>query len=1718
MTLVTPASFLFQVMPMKLIPYFDTMQLLLHFNAALDAALEEERISEVEAQWLGDVSLPEIPTAMRAQLITNLHPSTLGGLVISPTNPGQTFAYFFNPVEGLRIFETFEALQAELIAKQQPLGLPAFTPIYNSITENLFSTWFEQIVHIQTLHVEVLSAALGELPGLRTVLAHCMTSAFRNLLPTVETPAQHYLQLVDTVDNQVLGTLSLGRRALDMLANVVPGTGRRLRYLAADDTPVPVATAPLWEAALARSVAELPGAFQQQLETFWSTAPPELDLTRRQLTVLALADDYARAVLRAHQRQLLSAPQLRWLLKLLLPGDANPHVSTLEFRVTGIDQAVHLAGVLVIEGASDDPLSVFMYSPASGVRCFVSAAALKRFFLEAISRSERSAFISLDDWQRLHGSGPVSASLRRVRGQRFAAQADAIIALLERNVLHCLAHPEEASNGDSLIARLDSAMDIRGLLDWRLTLIDNNGRWLLDGQAPSADTLPEAPLRAHESAGRANQIDALRSRLRVIHQAQLGVTDCIGHMLAPRLAVISEGFVRADSLQLQYDGLTSPLPEFFIKRLCGAAIGDSIVSVSLSDREQRLLAWPDPQWVMALVDRSKGDFSTEYTTRVMQRYNADVLFGSRVINAQEQTRTIYETLLRLELAQERQGAEIDSLLLDAFEQVLDSPNTNGRYRDVRVRNLYLRAAAEGTLVRIHDVCIVQSKSTAGSKVLLWSTLSGLRAFESEEAFVQQANTSLQNAAGAARWATLVAPEYQPLLIHTSDQPDLPAPLTLALQDTSTHLVANLSDGEHARAALATASRLTLAIKAQFTPRLFERFVRHQSPHDRLDLALTNVRTVISNNRFLSRMPAWLGAASAIDLWLYYQLLEECVHVANDDTFYLADIPDLNSFAREKLQDALRADNPSYPDPDHIQITLKHLVAGLVPTGQGPSAVAAASTTITKSLTEFSLTHFNELATATMYISSLDPQGSDALPSALYLRALVDRLDVGKQYRAILQDKLSRQHKDYGQRRAKFAAALLPNLLAEAFQRRLEGTLTAQAVSLVANVIMAPDAGARTSLAVPAAQVAQLHLQASTQLSPDPVQGVYVISPLSPAVGPLVLYVLYESERILQEFTDEAALLSALQADKALQRLVLGRIAAPVRSRYEHNGLLHPHVLLSSGDLFDFNTDLPPVRLARPAIGGNFMHVLFDENIKLLLAMADSRTVTTAERDWQSYHYLMTLGLQQSSVFLPGKLALLINSWQSVQWLQSALDSAAKLDWGRSAAEFLTALATLATLRDPRAETLVDLPLPKPPKPKPKPPAAQEPATSPEKIRPIEPLPSSTATLLSSVGAPGLRERIRLQAVEVELADLSLNPATQLYHSVSGGAQYVAIAGRVYQVRRQREMWRVVNGESNGPVIRLKADGQWEFELGLHGGGIVNSTRRKSRIDRNIATIFNVQAAGIPAIQSYQFGKYIAIRRAHAQARYLLVNTISHLNGGGATLALSNAVTQQLNALLGVVPSAAIITRLRRDCQRLLGELLSPSMSPESSSRYVVGMNRPGRESTIAFRFVGDTDQRIFFSELFFRLEDRVRINSLQRDLDLLDHHQAVTLLHELSHQVLGAADIAYVGASYPYLDLLETTTASNQAFYQEVRSFRQDNLSATTPHQDLFTLEDNGVTRDFSREDGIAKSTVLRVTNETTLEKARQRFLTNAEVRANLILSNADSIALLISEVGRYPA
>lgn len=1701
---------------MKLIPYFDTMQLLLHFNAAINAALEEERISEIEARWLSDVSLPEIPTAMRAQLITNLHPSTLGGLAISPTDPAQKFAYFFNPLEGLRIFETFDALHAELLAKQQPLGLPAFTPIYNSITDNLFSTWFEQIVHIQALHAGVLSAMLGELPGLRTMLAHCMTSAFKNLLPTVEAPAEHYLQLVDTADKQVLGTLSLGRRALDMLANVAPATGRRLRYLDADDTPIPTAMAPLWEAALARSVAELADAFQQRLNTFWSSAPPEIDLTRRQLTVLALADDYARAVLRAHQRQMLSAPQLQWLLKLLLPRDTNPHVSTLEFFVTGVDQRVHLAGVLVIQGAPDDPLGVFMYSPASGVRRFASAAALKLFFLEAISRSERSAFISLDDWQRLHGSGPVSASLRRVRGLGFAAQCEAIIALLERNVLHCLAHPEEAGDGDTLVARLDGAMDIRGLLDWRLTLIDNNGRWLLDGQAPSAATLPEAPLRAYESAGRANQIDALRSRLRVIHQTQPGVTDCIGHMLAPHLAVITEGFVRADSLQLQYDGLTSPLPEFFLKRLCGAAFGDSIVSVSLSDREQRLLAWPDPQWVMALVDRSKGDFSTEYTTRVMQRYDADVLFGSRVINAQEQTRTIYETLLRLELAQERQSAEIDSHLLDAFEQVLDSPNTNGRYRDVRVRNLYLRAAAEGTLVRIHDVCIVQSKSTAGSKVLLWSTLSGLREFESEEAFVQQANASLQGAAGAARWATLVAPEYQPLLIHTSDQSDLPAPLTLALQDTSTHLVANLSDGEHARAALATASRLTLAIKAQFTPRLFERFVRHQSPHDRLDLALTNVRTVISNNRFLSRMPAWLGAASAVDLWLYYQLLEECVHVANDDTFYLADIPDLNSFAREKLQDALRADNPSYPDPDHIQITLKHLVAGLVPTGQGPSAVAAASTTITKSLTEFSLTHFNELATATMYISSLDPQGSDALPSALYLRALVDRLDVGKQYRAILQDKLSSQHKDYGQRRAKFAAALLPNLLAEAFQRRLEGTLTAQAVSLVANVIMAPDAGARTSLAVPAAQVAQLHLQASTQLSPDPVQGMYLLSPVSPAAGPLVLYVLYESEKILQEFTDEAALLSALQADKALQRLVLGRIAAPVRSRYEHNGLLHPHVLLSSGDLFDFNTDLPPVRLARPAIGGNFMHVLFDENIKLLLAMADSRTVTTAERDWQSYHYLMTLGLQQSSVFLPGKLALLVNSWQSVQWLQSALDSAAKQDWGRSAAEFLTALATLATLRDPRAETLVDLPLPKPAKPKP--PAVQRPAASNEEVHPVTPLPPSTATLLSSVGAPGLRERIRLQAVEVVLADLRLNPATQLYHSVSGGAQYVAIAGRVYQVRRQREMWRVVNGESNGPVIRLKADGQWEFELGLRGGGIVNSTRRKSRIDRDIATIFNVQAAGIPAIQSYQFGKYIAIRRAHAQARYLLVNTISHLNGGGPTLALSSAVTQRLNALLGVVPSAAIITRLRRDCQLLLGELLSPSMSPESSRRYVVGMNRPGRESTIAFRFVGDSDQRIFFSELFFRLEDRVRINSLQRDLDLLDHHQAVTLLHELSHQVLGAADIAYVGASYPYLDLLETTTASNQAFYQEVRSFRRDNLSATTPRRDLFTLEDNGMTRDFSREDGAAKSTILRVTNETTLEKARHRFLTNAEVRANLILSNADSIALLISEVGRYPA
>lgn len=558
----------------------------------------------------------------------------------------------------------------------------------------------------------------------------------------------------------------------------------------------------------------------------------------------------------------------------------------------------------------------------------------------------------------------------------------------------------------------------------------------------------------------------------------------------------------------------------------------------------------------------------------------------------------------------------------------------------------------------------------------------------------------------------------------------------------------------------------------------------------------------------------------------------------------------------------------------------------------------------------------------------------------------------------------------------------------------------------------------------------------------------------------------------------------------------------VRVRYAKNGLLNPHVIHSPSDIYDFEPPSGPAQLVLDKIGGNALHCLFKHTLDILLIRASARTVTRAEAKWKAWRELLKLGMQEATVLIPNELSALVNLWQSIDWLQASAQAVNQRKWGEALAEFTTALATLALSRDPNAKTALDR-------------SSAEPGKAVTPVAEQVPLPAP----LSANNLSGLDRAQRLQqrfeAQDVELGTLVLDRARQVFHMPAGQTTYAAVQGKVYEVREVDKQWFIFSADERGPRIRLRSDGQWEFYLSLRGGADHGAELESERIERDIPRVFTVQAEGMAQVYQNHYGHYLQIQTARTLAIHLLSTALSNLNAWRPWEPLPIRIRSILETTFGEPPNAMVLGRLRADCKTILKELLSPAMSPHTSPRIVTGYNMPGRDFHLAFTYRGDPKKRIFLSELFFKVPDDVRMNSLARDSDLLAHHQATTLIHELSHATLKTEDIVYVDAIVPDLAVLEQETYSNQAYYNRIKDAWSKGFTAATPVDKLFTIQDSLGTRDLRNKDGTAKAAILRLTGRTTLAEARVDFHGDAKKRAELILANADSLTLLVSQLGQ---
>jgi hypothetical protein len=179
------------------------------------------------------------------------------------------------------------------------------------------------------------------------------------------------------------------------------------------------------------------------------------------------------------------------------------------------------------------------------------------------------------------------------------------------------------------------------------------------------------------------------------------------------------------------------------------------------------------------------------------------------------------------------------------------------------------------------------------------------------------------------------------------------------------------------------------------------------------------------------------------------------------------------------------------------------------------------------------------------------------------------------------------------------------------------------------------------------------------------------------------------------------------------------------------------------------------------------------------------------------------------------------------------------------------------------------------------------------------------------------------------------------------------------------------------------------------------------------------------------------------------------------------------------------------------------------------LNKLGHEATLAFTIRTDPLSRIFLTEGFFEVRPyELKTPIPGRSFKRSAHYRAATIIHEVSHLSNDTLDIAYLESTAPFLDLMAVDTPDLVRLRDDVEEIQKRYLSHQTPSSQLFKHFKHGRWEDLDSDDE-GKVFVLAKTRTSTLAEARVVFLANADMRAEILLNNADSLALLVTLLGR---
>lgn len=236
-----------------------------------------------------------------------------------------------------------------------------------------------------------------------------------------------------------------------------------------------------WDSLVEQTSGALSSLLKSLLQSYWN-ADIKAGQSRLQFFAQAMRDRFRVELLLKHQQTIVSTDENQTLRSILLPDQAaraaaNNHLNVEKVRVhAAFQHYVDLAATLMISNTQ-----AYLYTQSRGLQVLANLNDLNATLLSMLKTAgyedELLNFLSLNERNVFVGMDHLQVTGEPVVGDVFQAMLEAILAKQLDNLEYGLGQYRRSAGGVDLGALLDSALDVRNLIDSRLLEQETDGRW-----------------------------------------------------------------------------------------------------------------------------------------------------------------------------------------------------------------------------------------------------------------------------------------------------------------------------------------------------------------------------------------------------------------------------------------------------------------------------------------------------------------------------------------------------------------------------------------------------------------------------------------------------------------------------------------------------------------------------------------------------------------------------------------------------------------------------------------------------------------------------------------------------------------------------------------------------------------------------------------------------------------------------------------------------------------------------------------------------------------------------------------------------------------------------------------------------------------------------------------------------------------------------------------